>query len=153
MSCHDIGRGLDTVVQVVMKLFDEGKVSLDAAREIVYTCRIGVHWCDGNEYEALDSIYTYRCGRCLGRVEKGGLLFNTNDFLRLSYRNDRDLPKYEEITDEGKVKLASHRLCRECFIREVNDYYQREDAGEEMIDYFITNLREEEYTSTGKYVN
>ena len=35
MSCHDIGRGIDTVGQVVMKLFDEGKISLDAARVVI----------------------------------------------------------------------------------------------------------------------
>lgn len=153
MSCHDIGRGLNTVVQVVMTLFDEGKVDLDAAREIVYACRKGVHWCDGNEYEALESIYTYRCGRCLERVEKGGLLFDTNDFWRLSYRSDRDLPDGNKIRDNCKIQLASHKLCRECFVRVVNDYYQREDAGEEMIDVFIANLEEKDYVSTGGYVN
>lgn len=150
MSCHHIGKGLNTVVQVVMKLFDEGKISVDAAREIIYACRKGVHWCDGNEYEALESIYTYRCGLCLRIIEKGDLLFDTNDFWSLSYKTGRDLPKDYEITDKGKVKLASHCLCRECFIQAINDYYQREDAGEEMIDYFITNLKEEDYISTGE---
>lgn len=56
MSCHCIGRGMNSVVKVVIRLFDEGKVSLDVAKEIIYMCREGVGYCDGNEYEALDCI-------------------------------------------------------------------------------------------------
>lgn len=47
---------MNSVVKVVIRLFDEGKVSLDVAKEIIYMCREGVGYCDGNEYEALDCI-------------------------------------------------------------------------------------------------
>lgn len=144
MSCHDIGRGMNSVVQVTINLFDKGKISLDAAREIIHACRVGVYWCDGNEYEAVESIRNCRCGRCLRKVEKGDIFINTYEFYR--YRNDRDLPKFGEINKN----LASLRVCRECFIQIVNDYYQKEDAGEEILNYFFTILGEDEYICDGE---
>ena len=150
MSNHDIGRALSTVVDVVVRFFDEGKISLEVAREIIFTSRHAVHYCDGNEDEAIEDIIFFRCGKCLSKVPKGGLLLNTVDFWRLAYLNERVLPTFEAIAE--KNRLASYGLCRECFIQLVNNYYQKDSAGEEMIDYFISKLIKEEYTSTGEPV-
>lgn len=138
------------VVEAVLKLYDEDKISLEAAREIVFTSRHAVHWADGNEDEAIESIISFRCGKCLCRVPKGDLLYDTVDFWRLAFRNERDLPTFEAIAE--KNRLASYGLCRECFVQAVNAYFGRSDAGEEMVEYFISKLKKEEYTSTGEPV-
>lgn len=39
MSCYNIGRGLNTVMIKVIKLYDEGKISKEFAREIIDTVR------------------------------------------------------------------------------------------------------------------
>lgn len=56
MSCHNIGRGMDSVVVQVIKLLEENEISKEAARKIIIACRNEVYWCDGNEYEAVESI-------------------------------------------------------------------------------------------------
>ena len=38
MSCHDIGRGLNSVVRKTIKLMDQGEISKNAAKEIINTC-------------------------------------------------------------------------------------------------------------------
>ena len=48
MSCHDIGQGMNSVVDVVVELYDHGKISRDAALKITNAARKGVHLCDGN---------------------------------------------------------------------------------------------------------
>ena len=71
MSCHDIGRGLNSVVGVVITFYDEGKLDIETARTIIVACRKGVHWCDGNEDEAVMRLRKCRCGKCLKVVKKG----------------------------------------------------------------------------------
>lgn len=65
MSCHDIGRGLSSVVKVILEKLDSGEISADTARDLLYACRKGVHWCDGNENEAMIQMHQMRCGYCL----------------------------------------------------------------------------------------
>ena len=76
MSCHDIGRGMNTVVRTTITLFDEGKITLESARAIIVSCRKGVHWCDGNEGEAISYISECICGKCMKKAEKGEKLFH-----------------------------------------------------------------------------
>lgn len=45
MSCHDIGRGLSSVVKVILEKLDSGEISANTARNLLYACRKGVHWC------------------------------------------------------------------------------------------------------------
>ena len=71
MSCHDIGRGMNSVVRTTITLFDEGKICLESARAIIVSCRKGVHWCDGNEGEAISYISECICGKCMKKAEKG----------------------------------------------------------------------------------
>ena len=65
MSCHDIGHGLNTVSIKVLELYDEGKIDFTIAKDLLCTIEKGVHWCDGNEYEAVECLEGCRCGRCL----------------------------------------------------------------------------------------
>ena len=70
MSCHDIGRGLSSVVKVILEKLDTGEISVDTARDLLYACRKGVHWCDGNENEAMIQMHQMRCGYCLKKCRR-----------------------------------------------------------------------------------
>ena len=52
MSCHRIGLGMNSVV------------------EIIVACRNGVYWCDGNEDEAIACIIDCYCGNCLRKLHQ-----------------------------------------------------------------------------------
>ena len=69
MSCHDIGRGLSSVVKVILEKLDSGEISANTARDLLYACRKGVHWCDGNENEAMIQMHQMRCGYCLYDIQ------------------------------------------------------------------------------------
>lgn len=68
MSCHDIGRGMAYVGSEVLRLYDEGKFDIDTAKQLLWATLKGVHWCDGNESEAAESL-DGRCAHCLKRVD------------------------------------------------------------------------------------
>ena len=55
MSCHSIGHGLNSVSKKVLELYDEGKIEFSVAKDLLYTTRNAVHYCDGNTYEVLHS--------------------------------------------------------------------------------------------------
>ena len=42
MSCHNIGRGMNYVVKNVIKMYDTGELTLEAARKIIAAARRGV---------------------------------------------------------------------------------------------------------------
>lgn len=48
-----------------MELFFTGKISEEAMKKLVTACRKGVHWCDGNETEAIECIRDNYCGSLL----------------------------------------------------------------------------------------
>ena len=56
MSCHDIGRGMNSVANVVLDLYESGQISKEGASRLVLACRKGVNWCDGNEGEAVEDV-------------------------------------------------------------------------------------------------
>ena len=110
MSCHDIGRGMNAVVEKVVELMDENKINVEAAREIISKCRTSVHWCDGNEDEAIESIRKCRCGWCLKKIEKGKPLY--------SLWNVRDYDMFicgGVLQSKDGMTLASDGICEECF--------------------------------------
>lgn len=108
MSCHNIGRGLNSVTEVVMELFFSGKISEEAMKKLVTACRKGVHWCDGNETEAIECIRDNYCGSCLKKMNEGEELFSIWDISFKAYREC----KIRKLDDEG---LISDRLCVDCF--------------------------------------
>lgn len=108
MSCHDIGMGMNSVVKVVLGLYDEGAIDYDAAKTLIFACRKGVHWCDGNEPEAVQCLSGFCCGNCLGKVEEVGTLKSLYDNPRLSGPEGRK--KYRELYNV----IMSDELCERC---------------------------------------
>ena len=140
MSCHDIGLGMNSVVRTVMTLLDEGRITKDAAKVLVNSCRNGVNWCDGNEGEAIDYITGCICGRCFNKIPKGEKLYYVYDTsFSLS-----DTDKLFDYTLNG-------RLCKECFDLVINEFCNDEKAGERERNYIEEHQKEEEYLSTGEY--
>ena len=142
MSCHDIGRGLNTVTKKVIELYDLGCYSTETARDLIATARNGVHWCDGNEYEAVACIRRCRCGRCLKKMKPGEYLFSVWD---VPY----SVPKSEEIIDcehiEDEKPLASDGLCEECFDIILGKHCNDLTAGERERKYIMEHCDEDEY--------
>ena len=65
MSCHDIGRGMSAVSKTVLDLYEEKQISKESTIRLILACRKGVHWCDGNEEEALEEVVGRGyCGLC-----------------------------------------------------------------------------------------
>jgi len=147
MSCHNIGRGMNSVVEVVIALLDSGKIDAEAARTIVAACREGVNWCDGNEDEAVESIRRCRCGKCMKAVAKGEFLFSVWDTSQV-VRN-LEFQRCSGILDYGNSKLASDGLCLKCFDEVVNEFCTNPSAGAEERDYIMKRYNEEKYRSKG----
>lgn len=143
MSCHDIGRGMNSVVDKVIVLLDDGYVSLEAARAIIAACRKGVYWCDGNEYEAVASIRRCRCGKCLKVIKEGKPLFSVWD---LPY----DFPDVGHILDKGEIVYATDGFCETCFDEVLADHCGDADAGPKMRKYIMEHCGERSYLSDGR---
>ena len=79
MSCHDIGRGMASVANVVIELYEGGRIDKEASIRLIRACRKGVHWCDGNEDEAMETVV--EVGYC-------GLCFEKKEGLSSVYDND-----------------------------------------------------------------
>ena len=142
MSCHDIGRGMNSVVRTTISLLDEGRISMDAARSIILSCKHGVHWCDGNEGEAVSYIRGCICGRCMKKLAKGEKLYNI-------YSVSNDVPdRFDWAKD-----FVTDKLCRECFDIILNEKCGDSNAGQRERAYIEENEDEEDYTSTGEYEN
>ena len=126
MSCHDIGRGMNTVVYKTMGLYQSGKIEKQAAKEIIEKCRKGVNWCDGNEYEAIDCIEGRVCGYCMNIVNKNEKMYRLYDALYWD-----TIKKIEaKISDE---KLITFSYCKECFKNLLSMQYD-DDKCKEIIE-------------------
>ena len=97
MSCHDIGRGMASVADVVVELYEENKIDKEAAMRLVYACRRGVHWCDGNESEAIETVAD--AGYC-------GLCFEKKDDLSSVYDNDLGYPQCYNVFKDFDADAA-----------------------------------------------
>ncbi len=140
MSCHDIGRGMNSVVRTTITLLDKDEISIEAAKEILWSCAKGVNWCDGNRYEAVDYIQGCRCGRCLKKLPKGEKLYSV-DSVSIPFTNGNKLWNY----------TITGRLCPNCFDDVLNGYCKDENTGERERHYIEDNCDEEYYLSAGEY--
>ena len=140
MSCHDIGRGMNSVVRTTVMLMENGKVSKEAARTIIGCCRNSVYWCDGNEYEAIEYIRNCMCGRCMSLIQKGKKLYSVYDV-------SSDVPNSDDLMDN----IASDRLCEECFDIVINEHCKDDTAGERERRYIEATYAPKDYISTGEY--
>ncbi len=113
MSCHDIGRGMNSVSKVVLDLYEEGKVAGESAIKLINACRKGVYWCDGNEEEAVEEV-----------VERGycGLCFKKNGNLTNVYDNNLDYPDNYHVFDNYDKSAAHFFLCPDCKKRVIEEF-------------------------------
>ena len=109
MSCHSIGRGLNSVMEVVVELYEEGKIPAEAVRLLGQQAMRAVNYCDGNADEAVEVLTESRCGRCLKKVASTNELFNVYE---VSYDSKRTYDQKDPMEVEP---LASPALCADCF--------------------------------------
>lgn len=153
MSCHDIGHGLNSVTEVVMEMYMNDKITKDVASRLFHALRAGVHWCDGNEYEATESLEGILCGRCLKVFEEGDDVVGILDAInQLTYKvhlgKDSDseyVQKYEKLfrevcdkkdtTDIGYElkesiwnKTVSSVVCEDCFLELMREFAKPEEG-------------------------
>lgn len=131
MSCHNIGRAMDSVVVKIMEMYDEKKFSADTARELILAAKAGVGYCDGNYYEAVESIRLCRCGRCLKKIREEETIYSLWDLT--SEIND-PYPIMEQKYS-GEDPLVSDGLCEECFRKVITEYTGDTEAAEREIKW------------------
>lgn len=132
MSCHNIGRAMNSVVDAIISLYDNNEIDLEAARKIIAAARKGVHRCDGNEYEAIESIRECRCGRCLRNLDANEPIYSVwavSDAVHNKYN----------ILDKDPDILASDGLCLSCFDLVINRYTNDNQAGKRERKYIDEN--------------
>lgn len=130
MSCHNIGAGMNAVVEEVIKMYDAKEISKRATLKIIAKLRKGVHWCDGNEYEAVESMRDCRCGRCLKEVKQEERLYSVWDV-------SHEVQDRYHILDNRWETLAADCLCEECFDIVLDRHIGYEGAGKKERQYII----------------
>jgi len=116
MSCHDIGRGMASVANVVIELYEGGQIGKDAAIRLVRACRKGVHWCDGNEDEAMETVV--EAGYC-------GLCFEKKEGLSSVYDNGIAYPDKYDVFKAYDKTAAHDCLCPECKAKVIGEYREK----------------------------
>lgn len=113
MSCHDIGLGMASVANVVIELYEGGRFEKDVAIRLIRACRKGVHWCDGNEGEAMQTV-----------VESGycGLCFEKKEGLSWVFDNDLGYPDNYKVFKAYDITAAHNFLCQDCKTKVINEY-------------------------------
>jgi len=125
MSCHDIGRGMNNVLETVIDLLDNNEISKDAALKIAHVLRESVNYCDGNEDEAVESILYCRCGFCLRKKDETQKLY---DLYQVSKNVIYDR---WDILRGYNNSYAHWNLCKNCFDTFINNFTKDEKAGEQ----------------------
>lgn len=116
MSCHNIGRGMASVANVVIDLYEGNQISKDAAVRLIHACRRGVYWCDGNENEAMEPVE--KAGYC-------GLCFEKKENLSSVFDNDLGYPKMYDVFKAYDDTAANDVLCPECKKRVIEEFKAR----------------------------
>lgn len=121
MSCHDIGRGMDLVVGRIMETYREGRLDRLTAMQLIATARKAVHYCDGNEGEAVECM-TNTCGCCLRDGKPGEQLYSVYGGRWAA--DGKDLwPAICEASEPPETErdmdyhTCSRHLCAACFER------------------------------------
>lgn len=104
MSCHDIGRGLNTVSKEIIDLYNKGKITIKVAKTLLKTAKVAVNYCDGNEFEAIACLFENDiCSACLDECCE---LYDLSDVI------DYNSKTYEKI--ENNPYYVSSVMCEEC---------------------------------------
>lgn len=133
MSCHDIGRGMNSVTEVVIEMFDNKELSRAAALKLFTALKNGVNWCDGNEYEAVESIIDCRCGKCLKKIEENQRLYDIFKCSMFVTGNPWD------IMDNYEGDYGGWHFCKECFDEIIKEITNGKISGEEARKYIEEN--------------
>lgn len=124
MSCHDIGRGVDFIISKVLDMYDDGKISKEATLEMLSEFPSAVNYCDGNEYEALETLTKTHCAKCLKKYGGNGERVSFNDAYDILQKDDFIEPgkySYSWWHDATEARgITGRSLCRDCF-KEVFD--------------------------------
>lgn len=133
MSCHDIGRGMDSVTRVVAEMYINDEITKEVAFRLFRALRKGVNWCDGNEYEATASISGVLCGRCLKVFEDGDDVIEVWDTIAdlhgKVYHSRDGGNKYVEQFEE-LYKAVCEKIGKDFFSRDVPDEIWNEMVSE-----------------------
>ena len=132
MSCHDIGRGMASVVDQIIEEVRNNNLDVSTARKLIKACTHGVNWCDGNEDEALQTIFKNTCGYCLKQMEpKKESLFQIID-LSWDYLEKNENANYfvcekclKELTKDENISFEE--VKEKCTEIKANHYFKLKD--------------------------
>lgn len=115
MSCHEIGRGMASVGRVVLDLYDEGCYDLETAKRLLQATIKGVNWCDGNEYEAEESL-AGRCAVCLKKSNspETELVFGNRYSAKISGVSNAEEDEFVNKLYYDR-QILTDILCKECY--------------------------------------
>lgn len=115
MSCHENGRGMASLARVLLDLYDQGCEDLETAKKLLQATINGVNWCDGNYYEAEESL-AGRCAVCLKKTDspETELVFGNRYSAKISGVSDAE---EDEFVSElyCSRKILTDILCKECY--------------------------------------
>lgn len=107
MSCHSIGHGLNTVAKTTMELYMNNKITMEDTKVLLRQIQKAVHYCDGNEYEAIEYLIDNDiCSACLEEKEEELIILYDSEYKWFKGDIYRE---YEEDT-----YYVSMFICREC---------------------------------------
>ena len=145
MSSHDIGKGLNNVVERVMDMYRDGRLKKETAKELMTVAKISVNFCDGNEYEALECMEA-TCGCCLRDGKPGEHLYSLADCDSIPglIWKDIDTMLTEDRKDQDyNLSAVSYNVCEECLDKLFARYLPGESGEEvrrrleEQMQYYI----------------
>ncbi len=116
MSCHDIGRGVDFIIQNVLDMYEHGEISKEATLKMIRTFPRAVHYCDGNESEALEYLTDNYCCGCLHEYEDDEIYVTVDDIYSANIELGEFRSPYEvwDAPQESGAFYGSS-LCLDCF--------------------------------------
>lgn len=115
MSCHDIGRGMNSVTKAVLAMYENNELTREAAIKVMRSCKDGTGWCDGIPEEAVAYLIDNGiCGCCLKQREQavnlGDYLGNISDFWMI---------------DDNELIATPSSLCPDCAKKILRKYQGR----------------------------
>lgn len=114
MSNHEIGHAMDTIIENILDLYDEGAFSAGTVRKLIKTALHVVDGYDGNGYEALETMTYTHCGSCLKKYAENEPFIVENDAANCVELNDK-LDWDWWYTETEKTGCVGLSLCMDCF--------------------------------------
>lgn len=131
MSNHEIGHGLNEVIETIIDLYDENEISISAAKKIICSALDVVNCYDGNEYEALECLIDNDiCSCCFEQVDE---LYDicecSNETIKAYGMKFEEYPEY--VSDEMCLpcikKLLEYKIDDEDLIKKQLDDLENDE--------------------------